>query len=184
MKKVSPILVVMLLVVVCVAGCTSTSPQTVFQPTPTPTEEPTSTPRNIIINPTSTPTSPISSVVLKILQNDAEALVFGFDFLDASGQLVNFSDSRSTRFCGQIWQGHLDSPISYVVDIDTNINTNLDTVTIPYSVLDFSDIDKSQPVWVDFRIYGLNLDLDNYWFQESVAFTGEFLQLPTSIGGK
>jgi len=182
MKYTSIIFLVALVLICssCQASHTTSTPTPTMESTPMPTY----TPHNIVITPTLSPTSPISSVSLKILQNDTEALVLGFDFLDANAQLVNFSGFRSTRFCGQIWQGHLDSPISYVVDIDTNIDTNLDTVTIPYSVLDFSNIDKLQPVQVDFRIYGLNLDLDNYWFQESVAFTEELLQLPTTIIGK
>ena len=161
-------------------------------PTSTPTIEPTptTTPHNIVISPIPTPTSPISSVVLKILQNDTDALVFGFDFLDADGQTVSFSGVDNARFCGVIWQEHLDAPISYVVQIDTIIYTNLDTGTIPYSVLNFSGVNQSQPVHEGLRIYGLftntpnHINLENYGFQEDVEFTGELLQMPVTIDGK
>ena len=171
------------LTIIC-SSCQESKTPSQHTPTPTPTEEPVSTPHNIIIAPTPTPASSISAVTLKILQNDKEAIVFGFDFLGADGQPVNFSGFRSAKFFGQIWQGHLDSPISYIVQVDsTDIDTNLDTITIPYSVLNFSGIDISKPVNVDFAVEGLAVKFNRYSFWISVLFTAELLELPTTING-
>jgi len=140
------------------------------------------------------PIPQISSVKLKILANDTTALIFGFDFFDTNGQQVTFSGVDNARFGGGIWQGHLSSPISYVINIDVHIGSSSDIVTIPYSALNFNGIDKSQPVNVDLFIRGLftnvpdHINLDNYWFQlignPSVVYNGVLIQLPASIDGK
>jgi hypothetical protein len=153
------------------------------------------TPSNIIITSSLSPISPITSVILKILQNDTTALVFGFDFLDASGQKIIFAGANNVRFVGSIWQGHLSgAPISYIVQIDIRIRTCDDTVTVPYSIQNFYGIEQSQPVNFDMRIEGLassssnDIILERYWFQKiadsSVYFTGRLINLPSSISGK
>jgi hypothetical protein len=169
-----------------------TSPSSAPEITPTAIA---STPRNIVLTSSPSPVSTISSVVLKVLNNDAKELVFGFDFLDSKGQPVSFSGFDNARFCGSIWQGHPgNTPVSYIIKIDEHINTNLDTITAPYSILDFSGVDKTQYINVDFRIYGLftntpnHINLDNYWFQllmdRTVIFDGSLIHLPATIPGK
>lgn len=164
---------------------------TTAAPTSSPSQTLTPRPTNTTITTTSTPTSLISSVILKVQRNDKTALVFGFDFLDATAKRTTFKEGTSARFVGSIWQGHLGGvPISYVVKIDVILSTSDDTITVPYSVQNFSGLEAARPVNFDFRIEGTfsNVPDRRYWFQmindPSVVFTGTTLQLPSTIVGK
>lgn len=132
----------------------------------------------------------ISSVILKILKNDKESIIMVFDFLDVNDNPVSFSGMDNARFCGSVWQGHKDTPVSYIVEVDTHINTSQDTITIPYSILNFKGVDKSQNVNFDFRIYGPftntpnYINLESYYFQLTTVISNDIIQLPSSIIGQ
>jgi hypothetical protein len=132
----------------------------------------------------------ISSVILKILKNDKESIIIGFNFLDVNDNPVSFSGSDNARFCGSVWQGHIDKPLSYIVEVDTHINTSQDTITIPYSILNFKGVDKSQNINFDFRIYGPftntpnYINLESYYFQLTTVISNDIIQLASSITGQ